>query len=286
MSSLPRTRVLVVARDLEIRRRVAHALETDGRLAFDLEEVPDRRAALERLPDGGIDVALVRLQAPDGLDAVRELHAASPDVPIVALLATGGPEASAAAVTAGAVDSVAEDRLDAEVMRRTVRFALERARLQRDVHRESVVDAATGVYNARGFEELAEHHLRLADRSDQPVVLVFVRIESSLAAGRPADALVRETADVLRRAVRDADVVGRLGADTFGVLLSGDASGNEGLVLSRIVEAVASRNASAGAERLRLAIGSATSTRERRLSAAELIRAADDSMRGVAPDAG
>jgi len=287
MSSVPRTRVLVVARDLEIRRRLVHALDTDGRMAFDLEEVPDARAAVERLSEGAIDVALVRLQAPDGLDAVRAVHAGSPDVPVVALLATGGPEASEAAVTAGAVDSVAEDRLDPEVVRRTIRFALERARLQRDVHRGSVVDAATSVYNARGFEELAAHHLRLADRSEEPVVLVCVRIESL--AGRRADdtaSLVRETADVLRRAVRDADVVGRLGADTFGVLLSGDASGNEGLVLSRIVEAVATRNAQGGAERLSLAIGSATSTREVPLSAAELIRAADDDMRRVAPDGG
>jgi diguanylate cyclase (GGDEF)-like protein len=287
MSSVPRTRVLVVARDLEIRRRLAHALETDGRIAFDLEEVSDAPAAVERLSDGAIDVALVRLQPPDGLEAVRVVHASSRDVPVVALLATGGPEASEAAVTAGAVDSVAEDRLDAEVIRRTIRFALERARLERDVHRGSVVDAATGVYNARGFEELAAHHLRLADRSGQPVVLVFVRIESL--AGRRADAsasLVRETAEVLRQAVRNADVVGRLGADTFGVLLSGDASGNEGLVLSRIVEAVASRNAGGEAERLALAIGSATSTREHPLSAAELIRTADDDMRRVAPDAG
>ncbi|MGZ4114475.1 MAG: response regulator, partial [Actinomycetota bacterium] len=115
MSSVPRTRVLVVARDLEIRRRVAHALESDGRMSFDMEEVPDARTARERLSEGAIDIALVRLQAPDGLDAVRDLKAAWPDVPLVALLATGGPAASEAAVNAGAVDSLAEERLDAEI---------------------------------------------------------------------------------------------------------------------------------------------------------------------------
>ncbi|MGZ4137769.1 MAG: GGDEF domain-containing protein [Actinomycetota bacterium] len=286
MSSVPRTRVLVVARDLEIRRRVAHALESDGRMSFDMEEVPDARTARERLSEGAIDIALVRLQAPDGLDAVRDLKAAWPDVPLVALLATGGPAASEAAVNAGAVDSLAEERLDAEIVRRTIRFALEHARLQGEAHRQAVVDAATCVYNARGFEQLAAHHLRLAGRSNEPVVLVFVRIEMPL--GVPSEAapsLVRDTAEVLREAVRDADVVGRLGVDTFGVVLSGDASGNEGLVLSRIVEAVASRNANSGAERLALSIGSATSTSEHPLSAADLIRTADDSMRVVPPDA-
>jgi diguanylate cyclase (GGDEF)-like protein len=287
MSSVPRTRVLVVARDLEIRRRVAHALESDGRMSFDMEEVPDARTAGERLSEGAIDIALVRLQAPDGLDAVRHLKAARPDVPLVALLATGGPEASEAAVNAGAVDSLAEERLDAEVVRRTIGFALERARLQGEVHRQAVVDAATGVYNARGFEQLVAHHLRLADRSNEPVVMVFVRIEMPLGVrSEAASSLVRDTAEVLREAVRDADVVGRLGVDTFGVVLSGDASGNEGLVLSRIVEEVASRNAKSGAERLALSIGSATSTSEHPLSAADLIRTADDSLRIVTPDVG
>jgi diguanylate cyclase (GGDEF)-like protein len=285
MSTVPRTRVLVVARDLEIRRRIAHALETDGPISFDLEEVPDARTARERLSEGAIDVALVRLQAPDGLGAVRELKAAWPDVPLVALLATGGPEASEGAVNAGAVDSLAEHRLDAEVVHRTIRFALERARLQREVHRRSVVDAATGAYNARGFEQLAAHHLQLAERSNQPVVVVFVRIEvADRLDGDDASSLVRDTAVVLREAVRDADVVGRLGVDTFGVLLSGDASGNEGLVLSRIVEAVASRNATSGKQRLALSIGSATSTSAQPRSAADLIRTADESMRLVTPD--
>jgi two-component system, cell cycle response regulator len=284
MSSVPRTRVLVVARDVEVRRRVVHALEPDASTLFDVEEVPDAGAANDRLTEGTIDVALVRLQAPDGLGAVRTLHGAWPDVPVVALLATGGPQASEAAVAAGAVDSLAEERLDPEVVRRTIRFALERTRLQRDVHRGAVVDAETNLYNARGFEQLTSHHLRLAGRSKEPVVVVFVRIEMPEAAEKDrAGALIRETADVLRDAVRDADVVGRLGPNTFGVLLSGDASGNEGVVLSRIVEAVATRNAKPGGDRLALSIGSATSDEQHPLRAPELIRAADDAMRLVGP---
>jgi diguanylate cyclase (GGDEF)-like protein len=284
MSIVPRTRVLVVARDLEIRRRVIHAVETDGVMAFDVEETADASNAGERLAEGAIDVAIVRVQAPDGLGAVRSLHAAWPDVPLIALLATGGAQATEAAVAAGAVDTLAEERLDPEVVRRTVRFTLERARLLRDVHRGAVLDADTNVYNARGFEQLTSHHLRLAGRSKEPVVLVFVRIE--MPGGVDAErerALVRDTASVLREAVRDADVVGRLGGDTFGVLLSGDALGHEAIVLARIVEAVATRNAQVGNDRLALSIGSATSDDERPLEAADLIRSADEAMRRVRP---
>jgi diguanylate cyclase (GGDEF)-like protein len=276
-----RIHVLVVARDLEIRRRVAGAFGSDTRPGVDVEEVPDAAAARERLSEGGIDVALVRLQPPDGLAAVRDVHAEAPDVPLVALLATGTVSAVQAALEAGAVDSVAEDRLDPEILRRTLRFAIERARLQREVHRQAVVDAATGVFNARGFEQLAEHHLAVADRAGQPVVLVFVRVEGATA-GATGDELAGETADVLREAVRDADVVGRLGADTFGVLLSGNATGNEGIVLSRIVEAVATRNARAGVTgRLSLTLGSATHDADHRAPLRELIREADERMRAA-----
>jgi diguanylate cyclase (GGDEF)-like protein len=279
MSKAPRIRVLVVARDVEIRRRIAQALAV-APSTYDVEEVPDATAAGERLADGAIDVAIARLQAPDGLAAVRSIHTAAHDVPIVALLATAGPEASEAALNAGAVDSMTEEPLDGEILRRTIRYAIERSKLQVRAQREAVVDAATGLYNARGFEQLTAHHLRLAERSKGPVVVVFVHIDLP-ASGTAEDAAtpVRDTAGVLREAVRHADVVGRLGADTFGVLLSGDASGNEGLVLTRIVEAVATRNAREGSNRLSLAIGSATSEQGHRLSAPELIRAADARMR-------
>jgi diguanylate cyclase (GGDEF)-like protein len=285
MPTDPRTRVLVVARDLEIRRRLAHALEADD-APFELEEVPDAAAARERLADGGVDVALVRLQPPDGLGAVREIHAAVVDVPIVALLATGAAEASEAALGAGAVDSIGEERLEPELLRRTVRFAIERSRLQREAHRRSVVDIASGVYNARGFEQLLAHHLRLAERSNEAVVLVFVRLDLGSGTAAPDTALVRDTADVLREAVRGADVVGRLGADTFGVLLTGDASGHEGIVLTRIVEAVATRNARRGGEpTLSLSVGSATWDAAHPSSLRELITAADAGMRPSGPTA-
>jgi diguanylate cyclase (GGDEF)-like protein len=279
MPTEPRTRVLVVARDLEIRRRVANVLEADGD-AFDLEEVPDAASARERLADGGIDVALVRLQPPDGLGAVRAIHAGAVDVPVVALLATAGPESVEAALAAGAVDSIGEDRIDQELLRRTIRFAIERSRLQRDAHRRAVDDAATGLYNARGFEQLVEHHLRLAERSGESLALLFVRLDVGEAG--VDDDLVRDTAEVLREAVRGADVVGRLGANTFGVMLSGDASGHEALVLTRIVEAVAARNALRDAARpLSLSVGSTAFDAQHRASLGELIRAADATMRAA-----
>jgi GGDEF domain-containing protein len=56
-------------------------------------------------------------------------------------------------------------------------------------------------------------------------------------------------------AVRSSDVPARVADDTFCVLLTGDAEGAEGLVLSRLVEAIA-RRAGEGSP-LALSVGSA-----------------------------
>jgi diguanylate cyclase (GGDEF)-like protein len=181
---------------------------------------------------------------------------------------------------------VTEDHLDGEVLRRTLRYAIERRRLEGEAHRRSVVDEVTGVYNARGFEHIGVHHLHLAARTKEPVVLVFVRLDPGRDAGADQrDGLMRDAARVLSEAVREADVIGRLGPDTFGVLLAGDATGAEAAVLSRIVEAVATRNARAGRSApLALSLGSAAHDPERPSSLADLIREADARMqRGGGP---
>ena len=52
-----------------------------------------------------------------------------------------------------------------------------------------------------------------------------------------------EAAGVVLEAIREADVPARIGAETFCVLLTGDARGAENLVLSRLVEAIAVHDA-------------------------------------------
>ena len=80
--------------------------------------------------------------------------------------------------------------------------------------RLEIVDEATGLPNLRGFAPIAEHHLRMADRTAEPVVFLFVRLADL---GDVTDA-----AAVLRQAVRDADVPARVAEDTFSVLLTGE----------------------------------------------------------------
>lgn len=244
-----------------------------------VEPADDLLGALARLAGGGIDVVLLSLDLPDGRGAevVRSLRERAPLVPVVALAA--GETEEAVAVDAGARDALPSDA-GPELVRRAIMYARSVARLEDEIQRLRCVDELTGLLTAGGLERIAVHHLRMADRSGQPVVLVLVRLEGpdgaevETAAGECAE-FVAETADVLRRSVRESDVLARVGGGTFCALLTGDAAGAESLVLSRLVEAVAASNARSGRhERMWLSVGTATYEPERPVPFEELMREA------------
>jgi diguanylate cyclase (GGDEF)-like protein len=249
-----------------------------------IETADDLLGALARLADGGIDVVLLSLDLVDGqgADAVRAVRERSPTVPVIAVTASDAERA----IDAGASDVVPPDA-DPDLVRRAIRYATEVQRLEAEVLRRQVLDESTGLFNARGFEQLASHHLALADRTGRPVVLVFVRLTELEELDEVADAaererLVAQTAEVLRTAVRGSDVLARVGAGAFCVLLTGEAEGAEPLVLSRLVEAVAANNARAGhTAQLSISVGAAAYDPEHPVTVGELMEEADRRMRAV-----
>jgi len=100
-----------------------------------------------------------------------------------------------------------------------------------------LIDELTGLYNRRGFLALADNHLKLSERTRSPVVVVFVdldgmkRINDELGHAEGDRALI-ETAELLKRCLRQSDIVGRLGGDEFVLLLT-TVDGNTQKVLRR-----------------------------------------------------
>jgi PleD family two-component response regulator len=209
--------------------RIAEELTRDG---MTVERAHDLEATLARLDTGGIDVLLLAL---DGTaDAFASVRGRA-DIPVVVLADPAERSEAEAAVRGGAEDRITRGELPDSMVPRLLRHAVERHRLRRQLRDLEIVDDATGLPNLRGFAPIAEHHLRMADRTKEPVVFLFVRLSD------PAD--IADAAEVLRQAVRDADVPARVSDDTFSVLLTGGAQGAEATVLSRLIEAIAVANA-------------------------------------------
>lgn len=242
-----------------------------------VEKAVDLLGALAHLSDGGIDVVLAALDLPDasGSDIVRSLRERAPAVPVIAVAAAH--QSADDALGAGARDVLPADA-GPDLLARSLRYAAELERLETDLERHQLVDEPTGLIAAQGFRLLAAHHLRLADRSKDPVVLVFIRLDD-LGEAR-GGAAITEAATLLRAAVRASDVVARIGPGVFSVLLAGAGSGTESLVLARVVEAVAEHNARNGRTRgPALSVGAAVYDPEHPVGLEAMIVQADRQMR-------
>jgi len=88
----------------------------------------------------------------------------------------------------------------------------------------ATMDALTGLSNRRGFEALAQHALDVCARMRKPATFLFFdlngfkQINDALGHAE-GDRVLKEFADLLRRAFRESDVIGRLGGDEFAAVL-------------------------------------------------------------------
>jgi diguanylate cyclase (GGDEF)-like protein/PAS domain S-box-containing protein len=98
--------------------------------------------------------------------------------------------------------------------------------MARQMSYQATHDALTGLVNRREFERRLQEAVDTARRGDGSHVLCYLDLDRfkaiNDAGGHGAgDAMLRETAKILRDAVRDSDTVSRIGGDEFGMLLSG-----------------------------------------------------------------
>lgn len=85
--------------------------------------------AIEICRDRTFDIALLDLRLPDsdGVDTVTQFCAAIPDVPVVILTAFDDEELALQAMSEGAQDYLVKDQVTIQLLRRTIRYTIERA---------------------------------------------------------------------------------------------------------------------------------------------------------------
>lgn len=115
----------------------------------------------------------------------------------------------------------------------------------------SLRDGLTGLYNRRGFLELSQQVVRVAEREKHRLALLFVdldglkRINDKLGHGF-GDRAIGEAAELLRSTCRATDLVARLGGDEFVVLASKVEGDSVEILKGRLDRAVAELNRQPG----------------------------------------
>jgi two-component system, cell cycle response regulator len=248
-------RVLLVGDDGDDALVLRRALAESGGDAYRLEHAPALARALERIRSDRPDVIFLEL-GPDNdrLGPLVQVRKRAPDVPIVVLVRPGEDDVATLALKEGAHDYLIPARADGELVLRSIRYAMERAHLVRELAeaREqlngvSLRDELTGLYNRRGFNVLAEQQMRLARRWDSGLLVLVLDVDGLDAVNekfgrRAGDDLLVEAGQLLRESFRDSDVKARTGGDEFAVLLTGAAEGTAEVIDARLTQNLARLN--------------------------------------------
>lgn len=101
----------------------------------------------------------------------------------------------------------------------------ERKKLEEKLRHASITDEMTGLYNRRGFLELARNQLQLAGRNDNESVVLYIDLDNMKwindnLGHEIGDQALIETATLLKNLFRESDIISRLGGDEFVVFMS------------------------------------------------------------------
>jgi serine phosphatase RsbU (regulator of sigma subunit)/anti-sigma regulatory factor (Ser/Thr protein kinase)/FixJ family two-component response regulator len=159
---------------------------------FEITHFTTAAAAATYLPGSDVCCVLLDLGLPDatGVEAVRALQAVAPDVPIVVLSGLDDDEVALDAMHEGAQDYLVKNRADMDLVTRSIRYAMERARteqqrtaLLRERSARAEAEAMAGtISRLERLTEAALGHLALEDLLDELLEHVVDMLNADTAA--------------------------------------------------------------------------------------------------------
>ena len=110
------------------RRLIREMLAEAGNVTFDVQYADRLQAATEYLDQNGVEVILLDLGLPDsqGLETLRKVYAQVSEMPIVVLTGLNDEMVGVQAINEGAQDYLIKGQVDTQLLRRTIRYAIER----------------------------------------------------------------------------------------------------------------------------------------------------------------
>jgi diguanylate cyclase (GGDEF)-like protein len=103
----------------------------------------------------------------------------------------------------------------------------------------SLTDELTGIYNRRGFFNLAEYQLIIAKRKKKKALIMYLdvdkfkEINDTFGHGEGDNVLI-DIANILKESYRESDIIARIGGDEFIVLLIEAAEESRNKIIERL----------------------------------------------------
>lgn len=162
---------------------------------------------------------------------------------------------------------------------------VERKNLENRLEKYSITDELTSLLNRRGFMNLSERHLQIAQRGKNTSLLLFADMDNlktinDVQGHHFGDQALIDIGNILKVTFRDSDIIGRLGGDEFAVLFTTHIElFHYPTVVDRIEESVAKFNEQEEREyKLSISIGVAEYNPAEPVTVKDLISLADERM--------
>ena len=285
-SRLTSTRVLIVEDDEADYLYIRNLLSSHKSINYSAEWARDFDEGKKAATTNNYDVCFLdyRLGCRDGLELLESINTVI-DFPVIVLTGGGSEEIDAAAMHAGASDYFDKRDVSATIIQRSIRYAIHNHQLKRDLSLMAHKDALTGLDNHRMFKEKLEDALLRANRDQIPMCLLFIDLNGFKQVndehGHPAgDAILKSTAALLSKQVRESDTLARYGGDEFVLLLGGERKVDALVVCNRILKAFESATHAADGKvvEVHISIGLATLDMAPENTVEELVKAADTAL--------
>lgn len=282
-------RVLIVEDNPDYAVLTAEMLRDRWGARAPIEDVGTITDAVARIADGDVDCILLDLTLPDsdGLAGLGRLRAQAPTIPIVVLSGIDDEAVAVEAVRDGADDYLLKGRVDTELLTRSIKYSIERKRVQEELERLALLDGLTNLANRTLLADRLARAVARAERDPQAIAVFvcdlddFKLINDSL--GHDAgDLVLREVAERLLEAMRPSDSVARIGGDEFVIVCEGIDEREAVDVAARITDAMSTAIDVAGEPLyVTASIGIAVAVAGSALTPEELIRNADAAMYSI-----
>jgi two-component system cell cycle response regulator len=222
-------KVLLIEDNSGDARLIQEALFESKYIQFELKWVDQLDAGIECITKDIYDVILLDLSLPDshGMNTIINIREHTQTIPIVVLTGLDDEQVAIHAVQHGAQDYLIKGQVNSGLITRSLRYAIERHRMLDELYNLSIMDELTGLYNRRGFFNLAEQHLNTLGQDNRGFFVIVTdldgmkQINDSYGHHMGNMALI-DTTNSLKEVFHNSAIIARMGGDEFSIILPED----------------------------------------------------------------
>jgi diguanylate cyclase len=222
----PPKRVLLVDDDRQQFLLIGYQLSAAHDDNYRLVWCQDLEKGLTHIENQECDVVLLDYHwGVNCTDFIRRANALNSRIPIIVMTDDRENDVDRRAISEGASDYLVKENVNSEVLERSIRYAIERKKIEQHLDHLAHYDHLTGLPNRVLFLDRLAQMVNLSQRSKHQFTLMYIDLNKFKEVNdnyghHTGDKLLTEFSSRLQAAVRRSDTVARIGGDEFTVILN------------------------------------------------------------------